>query len=70
MKIDLTEAEAMVLSDWLHRNSKKDLFYDDQAEQYVLWSIEAQLEKHLDDIFSNDYTERLARAREDVRKNY
>ena len=36
MKIELTEAEAKVLSDWLYRTSKKDLFFDDQAERYVL----------------------------------
>ena len=70
MKIELTEAEALVLSDWLHRNCKKKELFEDLAEQYVMWSIEVQLEKHLDDIFSNDYTERLARAREDVKKNY
>ena len=70
MQLELTETEALVLSNWLYRNSKKELFFDDLAEQYVLWSIENQLEKKLDDIFSNDYAERLARAREDVKKNY
>ena len=69
MKIELTEAEAKVLADWLYRTSKKDLFFDDQAERYVLWRIENQLEKQLDVIFSNDYTERLHQAREDVKKN-
>ena len=70
MQVELTEAEALVLSDWLYRNSKKELFFDDLAEQYVLWSIECQLEKKLDDIVSNEYAERLARARDDVKKNY
>lgn len=70
MQVELTEAEALVLSDWLCRNSKKKLLFDDLAEQYVLWSIESQLEKKLDDIFSYDYAEQLARARDDVKKNY
>lgn len=70
MQVELTEAEALVLSDWLCRNSKKKLLFDDLAEQYVLWSIESQLEKKLDDIFSNDYAEQLTRARDDVKKNY
>lgn len=70
MQEELTEAEALVLSDWLCRNSKKKLLFDDLAEQYVLWSIESQLEKKLDDIFSNDYAEQLTRARDDVKKNY
>ena len=70
MQVELTDAEALVLSDWLCRNSKKKLLFDDLAEQYVLWRIESQLEKKLDGIFSNDYAERLARARDDVKKNY
>ena len=70
MQVELTEAEALVLSDWLYRNSKKELFFDDLAEQYVLWSIECQLEKKLDDIVSNEYAERLARARDEVKQNY
>lgn len=70
MKIELTDAEALVLSDWLHRNSKNKEMFEDLAEQYVMWNIDCQLEKRLDDVFSNNYTERLARAREDVRKNY
>ena len=70
MKLALTKAEALVLSDWLFRTSKKDLFFNDPAERCVLWSIECQLEKQLDAVFSNDYTERLHQAREDVKKNY
>ena len=70
MQEELTEAEALVLSDWLCRNSKKKLLFDDLAEQYVLWSIECQLEKKLDDIVSNEYAERLARARDEVKQNY
>ena len=50
MQVELTDAEALVLSDWLYRNSKKELFFDDLAEQYVLWSIENQLEKKLDGV--------------------
>lgn len=68
MKIELTEAEAMVLSNWLYKNSNKKELFDDLAEQYVLWNIDCQLEKEL--VFTEDYADTIARARETVKKNY
>ena len=68
MRIELTDAEALVLSDWLHRNSKKQELFDDLAEQYVMWNIGCQLEKEL--VFPADYTGAIAQARDTVKANY
>ena len=68
MKIELTEAEALVLSDWLHRNCKKKELFEDLAEQYVMWNIDCQLEKEL--VFPADYTDAIAQARDTVKKAY
>ena len=70
MKIELTDTEALVLSDWLHRNGKNTELFEDLAEQYVMWNIDCQLEKHLDAISPSNYAQQLAQARENVRKNY
>lgn len=70
MKIELTNAEAIVLSDLLYRISEKDEYYEDIAEQYVLWKIEAQLDKLLVEPFPNSYQEMIKQSRDTVRKNY
>lgn len=46
--LPLTKAEAVILSDWLYRNGRKDEYFADLAEQTVFWSIECLLEKVLD----------------------
>lgn len=68
MKIELSKEEALVLSDWLNRNSKKKELFEDLAEQYVMWNIDCQLERQL--VFPSDYTTTLAQARDTVNKNY
>lgn len=68
MKIELTEAEALVLSDWLHRNSKKKELFDDLAEQYVMWNIDSQLERDL--VFAANHSDVITDARETVKKTY
>lgn len=70
MNIELTKAEALVLHDLLYRISEKDEYYEDIAEQYVLWSIEAQLEKALVEPSTENYAEIIEQSRETVRKNY
>lgn len=70
MNIELTQAEAVVLSDWLYRNSSKEALFGDLSEQYVMWSIENQLEKALDEPHSPDYLRLLEQARKTVRENY
>lgn len=68
MKIELTKEEALVLSDWLHKHSGKAEYFDDIAEQHVLWRIEAQLDKELVEPFFEDDSGVLAQAREAVKK--
>lgn len=69
MEIKLTTAEAMVLHD-LHRISGKKEYFEDIAEQYVLWSIECQLEKKLVEPHTDNYSEVIEQSRDTVRKNY
>lgn len=70
MQVELTTAEALVLYEWIQKNSGKNDLFDDPAEQCVFWNMDCQIEKELVDIFAADYAERLARAREEVRETY
>lgn len=70
MDIKLTKAEAVVLHDLLYRISGKEEYFEDIAEQYVLWSIECQLEKELIEPHTDSYSEVIEQARDAVRKNY
>ena len=70
MNLELTKEEALVLSDWLHRLSKKAEPFDDVEAKYVFWSIENQLEKALDEPHSEHYLEILAQARKTVVETY
>lgn len=45
--LSLTKEEAVVLADWLYRNSRKKEYFADAAEQRVFWNIECLLEKVL-----------------------
>lgn len=69
MNIVLTKNEALVLFEFLSRfneSDKKELF-EDQAEERVLWDIEALLERQLTEPFRTDYSEIIKQAREQVR---
>jgi hypothetical protein len=68
--LELSEAEAVVLHDLLYRISGKKEYFEDIAEQYVLWSIECQLEKELVEPHTDNYSELIKQARNTVRKNY
>ena len=53
--IKLSEDETLVLSDGLNRFSKNgSTEFEDQAEQRILWDIEAVLEKELAATLSTD----------------
>lgn len=68
ISIQLTSDEALVLYDWLTRfNNNAKAKFDDQAEQRVLWDLEALLEKTLVEPFGDEYNELLSRARTNVR---
>lgn len=63
--IRLTADQALVLFEWLTREDGKDgLPTEHQAEQNVLWEIEAQLERILIDPLQPDYAVRVASARD------
>ena len=70
MEIKLTTAEAMVLYDLLYRIGGKKEHFEDIAEQYVLWSIECQLEKKLVEPHKDNYSEVIEQARAAVKQNY
>jgi|GEM_PF-503083 len=69
MNIVLTKNEALVLFEFLSRfneSDKKELF-EDQAEEKVLWDIEALLERQLSEPFRRNYSKIIKQAREQVR---
>jgi hypothetical protein len=68
VSIELSSDEAMVLHSWVARfNRSEDSQFEDQAEQRVLWDLEAVLEKSQIEPFAEEYDALLAGARERVR---
>ena len=68
VKIELTSDAALVLYDWLTRfNQREEIDVADQAEERVLFDLEAMLEKALVATLQSDYAELLAQARSHVR---
>jgi hypothetical protein len=68
VKIELTSDEALVLYDWLTRfNQQTETDFADQAEERVLFDLEALLEKALVAPLQSDYADLLAQARLHVR---
>jgi hypothetical protein len=68
VKIELTSDEALVLYDWLTRfNQRAHTDFVDQAEERVLFDLEAMLEKALVAPLQSDYADVLAQARSNVR---
>jgi hypothetical protein len=65
--LDLRHEEALVLFEWLARvDASGKMPIDDPAEQQVLWTLEAQLERQLVDPLAPNYQEALTRARQKV----
>lgn len=69
VELKLTRDEAVVLFEWLHRFNTKEggQGFEDQAEQRVLWDIEATLESTLTEPFEPNYRQILDVARAKVR---
>ena len=66
--IELTDNEALVLYDWLARLHQRDETYvADQAEERVLFDLEALLEKALTAPLQADYAKQVVQARACVR---
>jgi hypothetical protein len=68
VRIELSLDAALVLHAWISRiNKREDNEFEDQAEQRVLWDVEALLEESLAEPFLNEYDSLLARARDRIR---
>ena len=66
--LQLSPDEALVLFEWVSRfNKTRAPAFEDQAEERVLWDLEARLESALVAPFRKDYAETLADARARVR---
>ena len=66
--IELTSEAALVLYDWLTRfNQREETAFADQAEERVLFDLEALLEKALVAPLQSDYAVLVAQARAHVR---
>jgi hypothetical protein len=66
--LELSRDEALVLFEWLSRfHEDESRTFEDQAEQRVLWNLEAMLEKTLVEPFDPNDAELLAAARANVR---
>lgn len=66
--LELSHDEALVLFDWLYRfDQSEHKTFEDQAEQRVLWNIEAMLESVLVEPFDVNYKELVEEARARVR---
>ncbi len=65
----LEKEEAIVMFEWICRfNKARNVnLFQDQAEERVLWDVEASLEKIMPEILERGYAEILAKAREKVR---
>lgn len=68
VSIELSNDEALVLYGWIARfNQQPENEFADQAEQRVLWDIEAILDSKLTAPLASDYEAQLASARDRVR---
>jgi hypothetical protein len=68
MQLNLTEDEALVLFELLSRFSEDSILgIADQAEQRVLWNLQAILEQALLEPFQQNYQQQLATARDRLR---
>lgn len=66
--LELSPDEALIFFEWLHRfNEAQNKTFEDQAEQRVLWNMEAMLESALVEPLDPNYDELLAAARAKVR---
>ena len=66
--IELTSEAALVLYDWLTCfNQQEETAFADQAEEHVLFDLEAMLEKVLVAPLQSDYAMLVAQARSHVR---
>ena len=66
IRIELRKEEIIVLFEYLARVSENDLLeatFESQAEQMVLWNLQASIEKQLTEPFGKDYNNVVENAR-------
>ena len=69
VSLSLSDDEALVLFEWLSKFNGEEhpSLFQDQAEQRVLWDLEAVLEEVISVTFDKDYINILSKARENIR---
>lgn len=70
--LNLNNDEALILFDWLSRFNEGEhtSLFQDQAEERVLFDLEAILEKSMNEILAKDYKKQLMKARDRIRDAY
>jgi len=68
--IKLSNDEAIVFLHWLFRFNNNDTnhFFEDTAEQRILWDIEAVLEKVVSESLASNFQDILLKARQKIRE--
>jgi len=69
ISINLSEDEVLVLFEWLQNfnQEKRPTLFQDQAEERILFDLEAELEKIVSGTFEGNYQEILSKARKGIR---
>jgi hypothetical protein len=69
ISIQLSNDEALVLLEWLinFNQTKHPEFFEDQAEERVLFDLEALLEECVPELLEPNYIDSLAKARKAIR---
>lgn len=67
--IKFSEAEALVLLEWLHKFNQEErpTLIQDQSEERILFDLEAELETVISNVFDINYQEALLKARQKIR---
>lgn len=67
--IKFSEEEALVLLEWLHKFNEEEhpALIQDQAEERILFDLEAELETVVSTSFDSNYQEVLLKARQKIR---
>lgn len=69
--IKFSDEEALVLLEWLHNMNEQEhkSLFQDQAEERILFDLEAALEEVILVTFEGNYIDTLSKARTRVRDN-
>ncbi|MEJ7739894.1 MAG: hypothetical protein WKF97_20905 [Chitinophagaceae bacterium] len=69
VSIKLNNDEALVLLEWLQSFNIEghSALFQDQAEERILFNLEAELEKVVSETFKEDYQTMLLKARQSIR---